>query len=388
MYSYLIGSLASHGIICIAPEHRDGSCPVSFINTSLDSGEDAKESLRNVEYLRISHKPSTEVEEARNDQLRLRLWELSQIHEALHKLDAGKLDQYAQGSSMDKAASMPPSMFQNSLEIHKPGSIIWGGHSFGSATTVQFLKSVYYSSSKDESFPNSSLVTLSKDSSLKTQITPQTPAILLDLWCFPIEAASTRSLFEKPLPTYASSGPQGRNLLCVCSEAFFKWKGNFTMASRIISPHPADEKPKSTPAGPRFFYPATSAHLSQSDFGMLFPWVTKRAFKAEEPERTMRLNIRAILQVLRDSGIHVAPTSREDMEMTSSPETSPAATMDGDPDILATDGRIRAWIPLSLGNEVASAALSQTIDLQEKAEPFDAIVEGEVIQRRASDIEA
>jgi hypothetical protein len=232
------------------------------------------------------------------------------------------------------------------------------------------------------------------------------------------------SLFEKPLPTYSPQGPQGSNLLCICSEAFYKWKANFHMTSRIISRTPTDLKPaaSSTPTagGPRFFYPATSAHLSQSDFGVLFPWFTKKAFKAEEPERTLRLNVRAVLQVLRESGIPVAPTSREDMETTTSSSSSPSASptsstsptasqsssttpaavaATGDPDILATDGRIRAWIPLSLSEGAstsssgsasvstsASASSSQTAGLWEKKEPFEAVMEGEVMQRRDADV--
>ncbi|QIW97530.1 hypothetical protein AMS68_003048 [Peltaster fructicola] len=58
--------------------------------------------------------------------------------------------------------------------------------------------------------------------------------------------------------------------------------------------------------GPHMFYPARSQHFNQSDYGILFPWIAKRFTKAEEPERILELNVRAMVQVIRESGIEVA----------------------------------------------------------------------------------
>lgn len=67
-YSHICGSLASHGVVVVAPDHRDGSSPLSIHQTP---GE--KEKIKRVEYRKIAHKASTEVYEARDEQLRIRL---------------------------------------------------------------------------------------------------------------------------------------------------------------------------------------------------------------------------------------------------------------------------------------------------------------------------
>lgn len=43
--------------------------------------------MQRVEYRRIDHKPSVEVYRARDEQLRVRLWEMGLIHDALLKID-------------------------------------------------------------------------------------------------------------------------------------------------------------------------------------------------------------------------------------------------------------------------------------------------------------
>ena len=53
------------------------------------------------------------------------------------------------------------------------------------------------------------------------------------------------------------------------------------------------------------FFVQRSQHFNQSDFGVLFPWVAKRVTKAEEPERILELNVRAMVQVIREAGIEI-----------------------------------------------------------------------------------
>src|SRR5205809_6022321 len=84
MYSFLLGSLSSHGMIVIAPEHRDGSGPVAVIHES--DGETVR-----VDYEHIVHNLSPEVLEQRHNQMRIRLWELGLVHDALLRLDSGDL---------------------------------------------------------------------------------------------------------------------------------------------------------------------------------------------------------------------------------------------------------------------------------------------------------
>jgi platelet-activating factor acetylhydrolase len=62
-----------------------GSSPLSIHHTP-----EEKKKVKHVEYRPIAHKPSTEVYEARDEQLRIRLWELGMIHDALLKIDEGR----------------------------------------------------------------------------------------------------------------------------------------------------------------------------------------------------------------------------------------------------------------------------------------------------------
>ena len=396
-YSHIVGSLSSHGVVVVAPEHRDGSAPLAVIK-GIKEGEKA----RRVEYRSMSHTPSREVEEGRNEQLRIRLWELGLAHEAMLKIDRG--DEVVNLFAQEKPSiDGDLSMFHSSLDIHEPGRISWAGHSFGAATIVQFVKSVFWRPQKHHSEAFSSdyqpLYTPSPESHIVRQITPESPISLLDLWTLPLRGDTTRWLWNKPLPSYAPSGPGGVNLLAILSEAFFKWRGNLVQTKKVLSPDPSSEQLASPGRpGPRIFYPVSSAHLSQSDFGILFPRVTKMVFKADDPERTLRLNTRAILEVLRENGIEVADTSRIDMEEeehfaqkgqnghmnghmnghlngTRSKHERHAATQDWK--ILATDGTVKGWVSLNLSEDAVPNGTNDVTDAD--AMPSEAVMKGEVM---------
>ena len=370
-YSHLTGSLASHGMVVVAPEHRDGSAPISFIHST--DGVPAKA----VDYRALPHKPSPEVDEDRNKQLQIRLWELGLIYETLLKLDSSP----AQLHNIGARDSQNPDllgMFASVLDVHAPGKISWSGHSFGAATMVQFIKSVYY----HESRPSNGYTPLycpSPDSPLVSQVTPSTPITLLDLWTLPLLSSPTSYLWSKPLPAFNSRG--GSPPLAILSEAFFKWTSNMQGTKRAIS-SPVGEK-SALEAKPHIFYSISSAHLSQSDFGPLFPWATRKIFKAEDPERTLRLNVRAILESLRRCGVQVADTFALDMELEGAntpeqPEENQNFPLAQDHKILAMDGSIRGWvtIPLDDSNGFANAKGSAT----EAEHPSDAVVQGEIMK--------
>ena len=183
---------------------------------------------------------------------------------------------------------------------------------------------------------------------------------------------------NKPIPAYSENGPGGNVILSILSEGFYRWNDNLNELKRAVSPDPSLHPREWTPermaqiVAPHVFYPAKSAHLSQSDFGILFPWVAKKAFKAEEPERTLKLNARAILEIWRNNGAELADTSKADMEAvqvpaadlqksheigrprrsSSSSTLAPGvAILKQDERILLRNGELHGWIAIGLGEE-------------------------------------
>lgn len=384
-------------MVVITPEHRDGSGPISIIRNTDGTVN------RAVGYRSIPHKQSEEVEGGRDEQLRIRLWELGVIHEALLKLDIGEPMKNIMAQHDDKPVQGDLPMFASILDVHTPGRISWSGHSFGAATMVQFLKSVFYhSTAPSASAPR--LFTPAESSSIVQQITPFSSLSLLDLWTLPILSSRLSWLREKPLPCYSPSGRGGSNLLAVLSEAFFKWRANLEHTKSVVFPpkNPTNKHSSTEFAPPHVFYPVASAHLSQSDFGVLSPWLTKRVFKADDPARTLRLNVRAILEVLRQNGIELAASSSVDMEeetiieaagagkdSTSGP--APKAANGHLPNgqdfrVLGPNGSVRGWISLTAtDNDGRKPELGEAAngDLSAKALPSEAVLDSEVLKKES-----
>jgi len=365
-YSHIVGSLASHGIVVIAPEHRDGSATVSYLRDT-----EGKQTTR-IDYKLMSHEPGPEVYAARDEQLKVRMWELFCIYDALLRLDAGKAPTNLAPNEGDAESAL--SMLADRLDIHTPGAVSFAGHSFGAVTVTQFVKSVFWrpSSTVEDYSP---LVTISPSSPIAQQVTASTPLMLLDIWGLPLRSPATKWLWEKPLPCYTAPS-KSSPVLSILSEQFFKWRDNVTNAIALLAP-PDDYNEKETDNAnrPRIFYPASSAHLSQSDFGVLFPWLTKAVFKADEPERCLRLNVRAMLQVLREQGIAVADTSSLDREEEEVQEKLEHCK--GDSQILELSHGIRGWVAMA----VDEINLEEDTDAQkQKKTSIQKIVGGEVLK--------
>ena len=193
------------------------------------------------------------------------------------------------------------------------------------------------------------LYTPAESGALKEQITTDSPVVLLDLWTMPLRSDATLWLWEKPLPCYAAHGPAKGSVLAIMSDQFYNWTTMLERTRAVLSRDPAEHKKSdrsvdTSSGSPRLFYAPKTAHLSQSDFGILFPWPTKKWLHAEEPERTLLLNTRAILQLLRENGISAESLKLEE----NPPEDEP--TLD-DSSILAKRGNIQGWVRLSIGLE-------------------------------------
>jgi platelet-activating factor acetylhydrolase len=396
-YSHLCGLLSSYGVVVVAPEHRDGSAPISFISNKDGSAQ------TKVDYKSISHEQTKEVEEARDEQLKIRLWELGLVHQALLEIDHGEKLSNLATLNTNGEHRQDLLQFTSSLDVHRPGSISWSGHSFGAATVIQFIKSVYHRPSPKPVGNYRPLYVPADDSAIVNQITPATAVSLLDLWTLPLRGASTRWLWERPLPCYSADGPGGRAILAILSEAFFKWRGNLVQTKRAVSAHPSENARRSSANPPYIFYPVKTAHLSQSDFGVLFPWTTKALFKAEEPERTLRLNVLAMLELMKKNGSQVAVVSEADKAAVLHPnhnaitnhrspkahanhhvnglprstEISKAVGDTSDVDILSAYGSVKGWIPVSLEEEKLPG---EGADEKTRADapPTDAVMHAEI----------
>ena len=168
--------------------------------------------------------------------------------------------------------------------------------------------------------------------------------------------------------------------------SLFKWKSNLAQTKTALSPPPP--KAQNTETKPHIFYPIASAHLSQSDFGPLFPWLTKKVFKADSPDRTLRLNVRAILESLRRSGLKVADTSTADMEEelggggAREVEEKQRFPLGQDYRILAADGSVRGWISIPLDGDEEGGEGSKGVNghAVEAENPGEAVMEGEVMK--------
>lgn len=383
-YSQILGAIASHGMVVVAPDHRDGSAPISFIRSC--HGFDT----RVIEYRSIPHIQEPVVEDGRNAQLRIRLWELGLVHEALLRVDRREpLTNIAAQYKKPEPDSGDLAMFANSLDVHASGRISWSGHSFGAATMVQFLKSVFYMSS---STPTSykPLFQPLQSSSIVNQITSKTPLILFDLWALPLRSAATEWLWRQPLPCYSLPSQGRSNLLAILSEAFTNWKPNLRVTKSVLFLKRTTMQTArlDTDSGnPHVFYTIASSHSGQSDFGVISPWLTKKIFKSNDPIRALRLNVRAVLELMRRNDFEIADTSSYDMEIADSESESTSLSNDKsqpsfcqDPDILATDGRIPGWVALMPDDAFGEAVDEATNTKTGGNTPPAAVLDGEILK--------
>lgn len=362
-YSYICGDMASNGMIVVAVDYRDGSSPLQSVRAT--NNTDAYD----VPAIKISHEACDEVYEARDKQLRIRLWETSTVYEALMKIDAGeKVENLDDNTSQSRRTRVEVlQRFAGMMDIQRPGKVSWAGHSFGACTVAQLLKSIYYSHERPED-AGKPLIKPHADAAITQQITPASPTIMLDMWGLPFQSPNQKYLWERPMPSYARGGPKGSNLISILSEGFANWKANTNTNKYIVAApsrsrrpsrapqmvrepgkflpqwaHLRDESPsrdsgyasseRGSPArslsrkrsdssgaareprheGPHMFFVQRSQHFSQSDFGILFPQLARYLAKAEEPERILELNNRAVMQMLRENGVEIAGT--EDAEI-------------------------------------------------------------------------
>ena len=246
-HSAILGELSSHGVFCVALEHRDGSAALSLIRApDAEVNDEAPTEVSSMSFKRISLRIKPGVLEERDEQLKIRIFELTALYRALESLNKGMLRTNL-ASKSQKGLLVP----ESSLDL-KPGSVIWAGHSFGGATIVQLVKSVYYANLKiprEAATPGASLLLQRAPPSLIAQITPVSPVILLDPWFMPLKSPRTEWLLRKPLPCHDANPVtrqrSPRNVVVMSMEFAWHWPECHAHMPAITSQNPANVKVQS-----------------------------------------------------------------------------------------------------------------------------------------------
>ncbi|KAK6344929.1 hypothetical protein TWF718_006879 [Orbilia javanica] len=389
---------------------------------------------RRIDYISQAHEISPATVAIRHRQLEVRLWELGALYAVVQELNKGWREEnidgdiHLTGAKRASDVSRLLKMFEGKLDVTSPGSITWAGHSFGAATTTQFVKSCWYAPLFKQNgdlkeplyVPSENLLQhFHPDGTIgETSKAPST--VLLDMWCLALLGDRTRVMWKLPIP-----GPT----IGIFSQQFFKWKENLRGFRHVMNrkggtfesqwfkevQEEDDQAPTigiptnndaikdeasprvhklrrtssldvtpqlptgfrqgdeekinegessettvseqeedaealslrrtqsrksqlSIPGQPdrRFYYVAQSAHMSQSDFGILFPTSTKYLLGVEDSETVLDLNVRAITEFLRESGNDIAGYGGEER----------------DSEIFG-DGVVKGWelVDLELGDE-------------------------------------
>ncbi|CCG83428.1 Putative uncharacterized protein [Taphrina deformans PYCC 5710] len=268
-YSQISGSIASDGVVVMAIEHRDSSAAISVVRPDGEEGGRGEEEV--VEYVSIRDATAANIERRRH-QMAQRAYEVRLGLELLRCLN----DPHAPsifpslrgGDDHDDRTTAPLASFAARLDAGH-GRVLVGGHSFGAATAVNCAKDT-----------TTRLPSDGPDFELKASFRA---LVLLDVWT---EVLADSAAVPLALPT-----------LSIASQAFQRWSGNWTAVTRLMKANKRADASLSV-------WVRGSAHLSQSDFGLLFPTATRYAFKAEiDPHRAMDLNVRAVREFLRRCGL-------------------------------------------------------------------------------------
>lgn len=342
--SAVCGELASHGYVVVAMEHRDGSCARTFVNIAPQESDGADaptaECMKNDD----SRPPPTRIKkkkggvdyyvvdylfpegntwdtapnndrgvdtEMRSAQLDMRLAEIREVHRVVGLLNAGRGEEVARdnlrckgnrGSSSRGLDGVDWAAWKGRLQLDRDVTAM--GHSFGGTTTIRLLR-----------HPGTHFEWVSQ-------------GVLLDTWGMPIlEDENDKKVEEKAdesgtdtetgtdtkkvSPPRSSSnnsncsdhtldqcqrgrhGECAKPLMSIGSEAFMYWKPNRTAIDRVC-----DE-------ARRHGQPAWSltlrgtAHLSQTDFGVLFPRLQSWAMKTTiDPRRAIDLTAGLVLDFI------------------------------------------------------------------------------------------
>lgn len=283
-YSSVCGEFASQGFIVCAIEHRDGSGPRTVINHPPEGS--ARRVISEAAYREKYHikpgvspphntvkfifpandkydtTPSHEIDrELRESQIQLRVAEIDEAYHVMTEISLGRGEELkkhnlrvrgAPGASSQGLHGIDFSTWKHRFHVDKVTLI---GHSFGSATAVEMLRS-------------------------SEQYNYITQGIIYDIWGIPVPEATPDHHINVPI-------------LGINSEAFMYWDANFEIARSVTEEAKAANQPAwlLTCRG--------TVHISQSDFCILYPRIAKNLLKMTmHPIRAIDVNIDASLDFL------------------------------------------------------------------------------------------
>ncbi|KAK4105394.1 hypothetical protein N658DRAFT_411115, partial [Parathielavia hyrcaniae] len=294
LYSSICGELASHGLVVVAVEHRDGSGARTFVNKAgksqdlesndvdrtagLPKNEEKPAQRRQKDektkrYYKIDylvpkdnaqdtspHNPNGVDKELRGAQIDMRLAEIDEAFRALGLINSGKGSEVYRdnlrkrgnvGSSSKGLEGIDWEDWAGRLDL---ANVTIMGHSFGGATAVQALRS--------EKLPWI------------------TQGVLLDPWGPATPECPEQRSVHKPV-------------LSVGSEAFMHWGENFECVKRVCD--------EARAAGTLSWMMTIrgSTHLSQTDFAILYPnWMSLVIKTIVDPQRAISLTVHSVLEFL------------------------------------------------------------------------------------------
>lgn len=282
-YSSLCGEFASHGFIVCAVEHRDGSGPRTVINYPPDGSlrrvesealavnkhdvEPRRKPYDVVDFIfakddKYDTSPDHEIDhDLREAQVQLRCAELDEAYYLMTELAAGTGEDLKARNIRVPGVKGAPTFGLDGVDFSKWAGRLYTdhvtiiGHSFGSVTAVEMLRS-------------------------QEKYQYVTQGLIYDIWGTPVAAGSSEHHIKAPV-------------LGINSEAFMYWNENFEVATKVIE--------EARDAG----YPAWlmtcrgTVHISQSDFCILYPRIASNVLKMTmDPVRAIDVNIDASLNFL------------------------------------------------------------------------------------------
>ncbi|KAK9246619.1 platelet-activating factor acetylhydrolase, isoform II-domain-containing protein [Lipomyces tetrasporus] len=345
-YSQFCGSLASHGHIVVAPEHRDRSAPVTYVRDFLAEGFVRKE----IKYRRMMEVSET-ARLLRTYQLVQRVREIVSIVKVLLEENIDLLPM---------AETQPVKFDWSSVDTRKE-MVVYAGHSFGAATSVALVKGVYHvleflyqlesdvassNPTGNEEVPASIRLDAPIDRTDEFLRPHSTPALLLlDPWCIPIYQA-----MGIPLTVPA---------VAIMSQAFHAWSSNMSLVYQLLS-NSGCVSGTAPPPKVHLFLTKPSAHHSQSDFALLFPTLTKYAFKVPEctfetQTAVMAMNVTGCVEFLRENDIRSFDVTeeREGLVKTLSKEKDESCpTTFMSQGYLVADNKVKGWSRLDVKDDI------------------------------------